>query len=53
MPDGYGRQELVKLPSLEVLNLAPKPFNILATMAVVPLVTGTVKPVYNSDRRNR
>ena len=35
MPYGFGRQLPIVPPSLNDLNLPPKPFNILATMAVV------------------
>ena len=35
MPYGFGRQLPIIPPSLNDLNLPPKPFNILATMAVV------------------
>ena len=34
MPYGFGRQLPIVLPSLNDLNLPPKPFNILATMAI-------------------
>ena len=36
MPYGFGRQLPMVPPSLNDLNLPPNPFNILATMAVVP-----------------
>ena len=35
LPYGFGRQFPIVPPSLNDLNLAPNPFNILATMAVV------------------
>ena len=35
MPYGFGRQHPIVPPSLNDLNLPPKPFNILNTMAVV------------------
>ena len=41
MPYGFGRQLPIVPPSLNDLNLPPNPFNILATMAVVPPTQST------------
>ena len=35
MPYGFGNQQPIVLPSLNDLNLAPNPFNVLATMNVI------------------
>ena len=35
IPYGFGSQQPIVPPSLNDLNLPPKPFNVLATMAVV------------------
>ena len=41
MPYAFGRQLPIVPPSLNDLNLPPNPFNILATMAVVPQIGNT------------
>ena len=41
MPYAFGRQLPIVPPSLNDLNLPPNPFNILATMAVVPQIRNT------------
>ena len=41
MPYGFGQQLPIVPPSLNDLNLPPNPFNILATMAVVPRIHNT------------
>ena len=47
MPYGFGRQLPIVPPSLNDLNLPPNPFNILATMAVVPQTHDTYDDNYN------
>ena len=37
MPYGFGNQQPIIPPSLNDLNLPPNPFNVLATMAVIPV----------------
>ena len=47
MPYGFGRQLPIIPPSLNDLNLPPNPFNILATMAVVPQAHDTQDDNYS------
>ena len=47
MPYGFGRQLPIIPPSLNDLNLPPNPFNILATMAVVPQAHDTHDDKYS------
>ena len=37
MPYGFGNQQPIVPPSLNDFNLPPNPFNVLATMAVIPV----------------